>query len=223
MSDMDARKPKRGLIAILMLLALIALASGVYVNMSQQSKVTQTINVSGTLLPQPRAISAFDLTDNNGKPFTNASLKNHWTFVFFGFTNCPHICPTTMAELNKMYNSLKTDNLSAMPQVVMISVDPERDTVKRMNTYVKSFNTAFIGATGSEQQISAMTKQLGIAYMKVQSKKDKLQTNYDIDHSGTVMLFNPQGDLVAFFSMPHDAIKIAQDFTSIMRVSTNQA
>ena len=175
--------------------------------------VIDTSKLNVTLLHNPRQVSDFNLTDNTGKAFTQESLRGHWTMMFFGFTRCPSICPTTMAELGKTYKKLFKDGVRTYPQVMMVSIDPEHDTLKLMNEYVTKFDSQFHGATGDKQQIAKMTKELGIVYMKVTDPNNK--DKYDINHSGTIMLFNPQGLLAGFFSMPHKADSIAQDFEII--------
>lgn len=169
--------------------------------------------IAGTVFPQPRAIIPFSLVDNQGHPFTNANLKNHWTFMFFGFTNCSHICPTTMTELSKIYQILDRKNIQE-PQFVMITIDPERDNVQTMNTFVTAFNKNFIGLTGTQGQIDNLARALNVVVMKIQPQSDA--ANQDtIDHSGTIMLVNPRGNLVAVFTMPHSAKKIVKDYIKI--------
>jgi protein SCO1/2 len=152
------------------------------------------------------------LTGIDNAPFTNASMKGHWTMVFFGFTNCGSICPTTMAELGKMYHLLEKKSAKNLPQVVMISVDPERDNLDKLSHYVKAFDPHFYGARGDESAVNAMTKEMGVAYAKIATPTDANPQNYDIEHTGTVMLFNPNGELSAFFTMPHYASSLAKDY-----------
>src|SRR5690606_14818655 len=122
-----------------------------------------------------------------------------------------------MAELNKMYQDLKKAGNKPLPTVALITIDPKRDTVKRMHDYVQSFNKNFVGVRGSAEQIKSLTSNLGVLYMKVaQDQKTSVkQENYDIDHSGTVFLINPEGHLAALFSMPHRADNLAKDFVKI--------
>lgn len=165
---------------------------------------------NATIFTQPRVIAPFKLQDDAGKPFTNASLTNHWSLLFFGFTNCAMICPTIMTELNKMYQLLEKDGVKQLPQVVFISVDPERDTVKRVHDYVRSFNANFVGVTGDEKQISALSKQMGAMYLKIANKDDP--KNYDIDHSAFIMLVDPKGQMYGILSSPHQAKIMAKNF-----------
>lgn len=171
---------------------------------------------AGTLLPQPRALNAFQLTGVDGKPFTNQNLKGHWSLLFFGFTNCGYVCPTTMVAVKKVYINLKNDK-QLLPQVYLISIDPVRDTPERIRTYVTRFNPDFKGATGDQKQLDDLTRDLGVLYLKVKPSNTSLkQADYDIDHSGTLLLINPEGKLAAIFSMPHDPELITKDYQNII-------
>ena len=136
--------------------------------------------------------------------------------VFFGFTHCGYMCPTTMAELGKTYRLLAEKGVSPLPQVVMISVDPDRDSLVKLGHYVKAFDPHFYGARGSEASIKSMSSEMGIAYLKVADKDAKNTNNYDIEHTGSVMLFNPKGELAAFFTSPHQADLLAKDYTLLV-------
>lgn len=203
-------KTKGLMLTIAVLLAIVALSAGLFV--SQHMHAKKKIDVSqfhGTLLDEPRIVQAFSLTGIDHKPFNNASLQGSWTMVFFGFTHCGYMCPTTMAELGKMYRLLEEKGVKNLPQVVMISVDPKRDHLSKLGQYVKAFDTHFYGAKGS---IKAMTQEMGIAYLKVARKNTDDALDYDIEHTGSIMLFNPKGELVAFFTMPHKAELLAKDY-----------
>ena len=178
-------------------------------------RAKKTVDVSqlhGTMLDEPRAVQAFSLTGIDHKPFNNASLNGSWTMVFFGFTHCGYMCPTTMAELGKMYRLLEEKGVKNLPKVVMISVDPARDHLNKLGHYVKAFDSHFYGARGREDAIKAMTHEMGIAYLKVAQKNTDDASHYDIEHTGSILLFNPQGKLVAFFTTPHQAALLAKDY-----------
>lgn len=210
----------KALLSTAIISAVIALGIGFYVG---NAKVNYNAKLeTATVLAHPRDIDKFDLTDNLDKKFDNESLKGHWTLLFFGFTNCPHICPMTMAELKKAYEIMQQQKIPT-PQVVLISIDPARDTIARLNTYVQGFNPHFMGATGSEVKIKNLTQNLHVLYMKVMKTMNKNQNkgntkeNYDIDHSGSIFLINPQGQWSAIFSMPHKAKQIAHDVGLIQK------
>jgi protein SCO1/2 len=206
-------KNKRMMMTVVGLLGVIALVLGLFI--SQQLRLSKSHDLSqihGTLLDKPRDIHAFELMGIDNAPFNNASLQGHWTMVFFGFTNCGAICPTTMAELGKMYRLLEEEGAKTLPHVVMVSVDPERDSLDKLDHYVKAFDPHFYGARGEDNAVTLMTKEIGIAYTKIVRQGNEHSQTYDIDHTGTVILFNPRGELSAFFTMPHQASLLAKDY-----------
>lgn len=200
-------------LTVTILLALAGLFTGIFV--SQHMHFKKKIDVAqfhGTYLENPRTINQFALTGTDQKLFDNSSLQGQWTLVFFGFTNCGYLCPTTMAELGKMYRLLEEKGTKNLPRVVMISIDPDRDNLDKLGHYVQSFHNSFYGARGEEKSIKLMTREMGIAYAKVMNKDNPDPQNYDVQHSGAVMLFNPQGELNAFFTTPHHADLLAKDY-----------
>lgn len=160
---------------------------------------------SGTLLPQPRALPAFTLTDQDGQPFTAASLAGRWTLLFPGFTYCPDVCPTTLALLKQVKAGLGAD--SGL-RVVFLSVDPERDTPERLKSYVAQFDPAFVGVTVAEPQLAEITRALGIAYAKVPGATPE---SYQMDHSAAMILLNPQGQIAAYLTPPFELAKLVAD------------
>lgn len=185
------------------------------------AKNIKNIKIDGVVLPQTQVINDFKLMDNQGKPFTKENLKGHWTMMFFGFTNCGMVCPTTMAALNQMYKSLQTELPdSKLPQVVMISVDPDRDTIERMNEYVMTFNPHFIGARAEIEETVALEKQLHIAAAKIEADGEG-KNHYTINHTADILLFNPDAQLQAFMSFPHKADQMAKDYKLILSTLTS--
>lgn len=206
-------KKNRITITVTSLLAFIGLVLGLFV--SQQVHIHKGKHVDqfhGTFLDKPRAVQPFSLTGTDNRAFDNTSLQGHWTMVFFGFTSCGAICPTTMAELGKMYRLLEEKGVKKLPQVVMVSVDPTRDSLDKLDNYVKAFNTNFSGARGDEETVKIMAQEMGIAYAKIMLRDSEDKQNYDIEHTGTIMLFNPKGELSAFFTTPHQAPLLAKDY-----------
>ena len=206
-------------IAAILVLCCIAVGAGIYLNRLHANQPTTPSNMQvATVLPQARDIVAFSMTDNQNRTFTNNNFLGHWTFVFFGFTQCGHICPTTMSAFSQVYAKLKTDNIQE-PQFILVSIDPARDTVAQLNQYVTAFNPKFMGIVGTQAQTDDLTKAFNVVYLKTQPKNNA--PGDDIDHSGAMMLINPQGKLLAFFSMPHDPNKIASDYENIIRFYGN--
>jgi protein SCO1/2 len=202
--------------------SVIALLFGLWSHHNTQPpKPKELVLKNGTAFPLARDVKPFELKEaQNGNVFTNAQLKGHWTMVFFGFTHCASLCPTTLTMLNQTYGQLVTADVKEMPQVLFISLDPERDSLQRIREYVTSFNKNFHGATGSEQQLDKMTNELNILFSKANPNHDE---NYQIDHSGTVLLFNPEGKLAALFSPPIEAKILSEDYQAIIKQAVQGA
>jgi protein SCO1/2 len=171
----------------------------------------EELRINGAVvLNTPRIFSDFELVDHRGEVFNQEHLQDVWTIVFFGFTHCPDICPTTLAILNDTYSKLKDRERERM-QIVMISIDPERDTVEKLAEYVPYFNHEFIGVTGNKHLIKRLTAELNIAYNKVPLDSD----DYTVDHSTQLVLINPKGHYHGFFKAPHSEIMLRSTWRSI--------
>ena len=155
------------------------------------------------LFDTPRDVGDFSLTDHRGLSFTRDDLTDRWTLIFFGFTHCPDICPTTMAELAELKSQL-ADTEASDARVVMVSVDPARDTPDRLAQYVPYFHPDFIGVTGDFADILSVAQRLNAPFRKV-SEPDG---GYQMEHSANVMLMNPRGDYHGFFRAPLDIPKM---------------
>ena len=155
------------------------------------------------LFDTPRDVGDFSLTDHRGQSFARGDLKDRWTLIFFGFTHCPDICPTTMAELAELKSQL-ADTEASDARVVMVSVDPARDTPDRLAQYVPYFHPDFIGVTGEFADILSVAQRLNAPFRKV-SEPDG---GYQMEHSANVMLMNPRGDYHGFFRAPLDIPKM---------------
>jgi len=216
---MQAKYPVKshGKLIMIILFSLAVLISAVfYFGIFRHIPAQQEARIDGVVLTTPQDMMNFQLTDNSGNPYSQANLKGHWTMMFFGFTNCGMVCPTTMAALNQMYKALQQelpDN--QLPSVIMVSVDPERDTVARMNEYVNAFNPNFIGLRGEMPQIEALEKNLHLVSVKMQAGSGKNQ--YTINHSAEIMIFNPQGQLQALMAYPHKPDQMEQDYKTLLK------
>lgn len=201
-----------------MLLAVVALAAGSTVGWLLQGDRLQKRSPvelqSGTsLLAHARPMPAFALVDHNGDPFDNDRLKGKWTFLFFGYTHCPDICPTTLSTLNQVTQLLENDDAGENTQVVFVSVDPDRDSPENLAGYVVYFNPDFVGVTGEAQALAQLTSSLGILHAKVEDPSNP--DNYLVDHSGSILLAGPAGELAAVFSAPHDPAALATDLRTL--------
>lgn len=155
------------------------------------------------LEPAP-ALPEFALHDQNGRPFGLKQLAGKWSLVFFGYTHCPDICPTTLVVLRDVERAAggKANDL----QYVFVSVDPDRDRPAALKTYVRYFHPDFIGATGTQTELMRLTRALG-AYYEAGPRRNG---SYEVHHSAAIFLIDPETKLRALFSGPHDAVRIAQ-------------
>jgi protein SCO1/2 len=169
--------------------------------------------IQGSILSPARKISVPPLIKDDGTTFTAADLKGQWHLLFFGYTNCPDICPVTMGSVAQAKKLAAADN-QAFPQVVFISVDPERDSVEMLAEYVQYFDKDFIGVTGDSDLIKALTLQMSVVYMKMSSEDDS--GDYLVDHSSALLLLNPDGKLIAFLNPPHEPKIILKDFQKVV-------
>lgn len=199
---------------VLFLVGAIGLGMAAHYRWTKLSEVPQPFN--GTILTHPRPMPAFSLEGTEGYVIDSEHLQGHWTFLFMGFSHCASVCPVTMAELAKMAHLLSQHPDLPRPLVVMITLDPKRDSIERMKDYVLSFHSQFIGARGSEEDVSNLARYLGVAYTQVKSNVQKHVNDYSIEHSGAIMLLNPQGELVAFFTPPHRADLLVQDYQQLV-------
>lgn len=171
-------------------------------------------DIAGFVYPEPKTIAPFNLTEHNGKPFDLDALKGKWSFVYFGYTYCPDVCPTTLAELDRVQQSLDTAGLDAGNQYFFVSVDVRRDTPKRLAEYLPYFNKKFVGVTGSDEALTNFTQELGVLVAFPEGRTGK---NYAVDHSSTLALFDPDARLHAVFTAPHKAEEIVAGFRKILR------
>ena len=133
--------------------------------------------------------------------------------MFFGYTHCPDICPTTLAMLRKVEHDL-AGHTSTPRQHVLVSVDPARDTLDHLARYVSAFGPPFVGVTGSDGELSKLARQVGAVYLRGEPDDDG---SYLVDHTASIMLIDPRGRLVALFGMPHDPALIGTRFVEIER------
>lgn len=169
-------------------------------------------------LPETPPLPAFALTNHQGSPFTEASLHGRWTFLFFGYTHCPDVCPTSLAALAEVTRQLDVTPGVPRPQVVFVSVDGQRDTPSLLADYVPTFNPLFIGVTGTEAQLAPLVKSLGVFF----ERHGGADGNYLIDHTAGVFLIDPVGKLSAVFPHPPRADLIAEEYRRLAGGAQNR-
>lgn len=208
-----ARGVQPALLGVVGLLALI-LGVGIGVRQFDPGTGPPLRLEGGEWLPRPMALPDFRLTDMWGEAFTPVLLEGQWTFLFFGYTHCPDICPATTLLLGRAAEQIRrADPKGAVPRIVFVSVDPERDTFEVLRQFVLHFHPDATGATAPMAELMPFTRSLGILHRKVEVDGDP--DLYLMDHSGSILLINPEGRLQAVFPWPHEAGKLSSDFLRI--------
>lgn len=203
---------QRLLFIVAALIGLAAVGAGIGSYLAQQAG-HEADSPPGLMWPNPKTFPEVTLYNQNGKAFTGNNLKGHWSLVFFGFTHCPDICPATLSVLNRVEQQAADRGLSETElRTVFVSVDPDRDTPARLAEYVNYFNKDFIGVSGKPQALDKLTRSLGAVYHV--SKPDE-RGEYQVDHSASIFLFDPQARLVSVFTTPHEAADITDRFLAI--------
>lgn len=188
----------------------LALLAGVGTALLFQTPAGTPELQGGTALPQPRPLREFSMTDHTGAAFGPERLQGRWSLVFAGFTSCPDVCPTTLALLQQLRTALA--QTGPAPEIVFLSVDPERDTPERLRSYVAHFGEGITGLTGSAEQLEALATQLALAYVKVPTAGG----DYTMDHSAALVLIDPQARIAAYFQAPFKADTLASDLRRLL-------
>lgn len=186
-----------------------ALAAGIFVAARLQTPASLT---TAFLLPTPTSLPDFSLLDQEGNTVTRDTFRNHWNLVFFGFTHCPDICPTTLQILAAAKTELAAAGQQPLPRIVLVSVDPERDSPDVIGRYVDHFGVGNLGVTGQLEELKKLTSGLGIYFEKQAGDEN----NYAVDHSAAVLVINPQGEFHALFSGPHEVQNFVRDVPLLM-------
>ena len=191
------------LVAIFVLSAIVGGIGFLFLAVSSADKSPSV----ATVLPQPVALPEFALLDEQGQGFNRESFLGQWSLVFFGFTHCPDICPATLQQLSLARDRMIAGGVSNIPQIVLISVDPDRDTPDTMRAYTSHFGSGIKGVSGDIDQLRKLTSTIGVYF----AKSDQNNDNYNVDHSTVVLLVNPRSEFHAVFSSPHMVDNFAAD------------
>jgi len=187
----------------------VALAAGTFMALRMQIPATPEFAL---VLPAPNKVPEFSLVDQHDTPVNQTVFEGQWDLVFFGFTHCPDICPTTLQVLSAAKTAMAEKGQTPLPRIVLVSVDPERDSPEILGQYVDYFGKGNLGITGTLEEIMKLTGGLGIYFEKQQADGD----NYSVDHSAAVLLIDPDGGFHALFSAPHVADNYVHDLPIIM-------
>jgi len=203
-------------IALVFVVAVVGFFLKHGANAAVNNAAISNVKIDGSILPQAKVLTDFTLEGIDSKPFTKDSLKGHWSLMFFGFTNCPFVCPTTMTEIAKMYQMLQKQlPAEKLPTIVFVTVDPERDNIVRLKNYVTKFNPKFQATRGELPALNQLVNQLGVASSKILSS-DAKPMDYMVVHSSQIFVLDPEGNLRAIFSYPHKAKRLAKDYQAIL-------
>jgi len=203
----------RATVAMCLVFIAIVLTAFVYNTTKVKTLSFEELQKQGSvMLPKPRALADIQLQTDSGAAFTEASLAGGaWTFLFFGFTNCPDICPTTMSLMGQAVNELTPEERADF-RGVLVSIDPERDDLAALGTYARAFSPDFMGVTGSIANLATFATQVNAAFQKTPGQGEE---PYSMDHTGNVVIVNPYGHYHGFIKMPHTRAKLVETFRAL--------
>ncbi|CAA6809299.1 MAG: Cytochrome oxidase biogenesis protein Sco1/SenC/PrrC, putative copper metallochaperone [uncultured Thiotrichaceae bacterium] len=226
-SGTNAHKPKNTLTTkiifiVLLLIALLTLASQIIPSDNADQAVNPNTYIE---LPDRKPLPHVTLEQAVKGEISTTALTDKWHMFLFGYTFCPDVCPVELSNLHQMMDALRKElPPEALPQVVFVSIDPDRDTPERMEAYVKHFDADFIGMTGKKTDLQALTMPLGISWKKEQTidatgKVDK--ENYLVTHSTAIILSNPKAQVTGLFTPPHSAKDMAKAYQIAIQTEKN--
>jgi protein SCO1/2 len=195
----------------LILVAAIAAALGLWLGQRFFAAPKPPQLANAALYASSRTIPDFHLTQANGQPLTLADWRGHWTVVYFGYTSCPDVCPTTLATFKQVWKDLDTRRLADKVRFDFISVDPQRDTPDVLHKYVSYFDSRFVAATGLDAELTPLTRALGLIY----SRSTDANGAISVEHSGSAVIVDPDGREVGIFRPPFVASAIADDLVKL--------
>lgn len=211
--EAEAAKPTRqgrlgGLIGGVVLAIVVVVAAVLLLNRSQEPSYAY----NGGVFSPPAAAAPLNLTDTNGDPFTLDEVKGDVALVYFGYTTCPDVCPTTLTDLQAVKDDLGAD--ADRVKIVMVTIDPERDTQDKLGEYLAFFDPEFIGLRGDAVQTEQFKQDYGITVERVEYPESA--TKYLLNHSALVYLIDPEGQLLLTFPYGMDPALIAQDVEHVL-------
>jgi protein SCO1/2 len=172
------------------------------------------------LFDQPRVLPSFSLQQSDDTPLIPGELKGHWTLVFLGFTHCPDVCPTTLAQLAQAQRQWSPLPDSIRPRVLFVSVDPERDTPDAIGEYAHAFHRDTLAATADVPALEAFARSLSMVFMKVPAPEGTPPDQYSVDHSASLAVLDPQGRMAGVILPPLDPRAIASDLSALTKATS---
>jgi protein SCO1/2 len=200
---------------VFILVAIVALIMGLTVQRVLLNKgagdQTAMIDAGIILLPKSRTLPDLNMTDQDGAPVAVDELKGQWTLLFFGYTFCPDICPTTLAQIRQVRSELSAEDAGRL-RVVLVSVDPNRDTPQRLKEYLGFFDKQYVGLTGSVADIQKLANAVSVPFIPADTSKP----NYTVDHSGNLALLGPDGTQRGFIRAPLNSQKLVAQLPGLL-------
>ncbi len=196
----------------LFVIAAVAVAVGLWAGSRWMSSGSAPPTTTAVMYPARLVIPDFQLQRADGSAFSAKDLRGHWTIAFFGFTHCPDVCPTTLAAFKSVWAKLAEAGKTGQIQFAFVSVDPERDTPEQLSRYVSFFSKDFIAATGSDEQLTRLTRALGLVYARVNDDAG----GYTMDHSASAVIIDPQGRRAGLFRPPFVVDPIVADIMTLV-------
>ena len=207
------------IIIIAAVVGALALGSGIWLQLQNTKPKPGGILMQDNtiiLFAFPKTVAGFSLLDHQNRIFNSERFRGKWTFIFFGYSHCPDICPSTLFMMSRVQQKiLKKHSKDHNTQFVFVSVDPERDTPERLGKYLPNFSKTFIGVSGKEKQLKKLTQQFGVAYELVKTSGKK---NYLVNHTAAVFLVGPKGRYRALFTSPHNPTDITVRFSIVRQL-----
>ena len=195
----------------LILIGALAAAIGLWLG-SRQFGAARPVLDNAVLYQQPRPLPEFRLQQADGKPLTAADWHGRWNVVYFGYASCPDVCPTTLAAFKAAWKTLGERGLADRVRFDFVSVDPQRDTPEQLGKYVAFFSPDFVAATGSDDQLTALTRALGLLYTRTTNADGAIE----VDHSGSAVIVDPDARLVGIFRPPFAPAALVHDLTALI-------
>lgn len=210
----NSQKQNRGIrltVTIILVIASILVGGFFYAFTKARVMTVDELKAEGAYLYEnPRLLPKFSLIDDLGESMGPKSLQGQWNLLFFGFTYCPDVCPTTLAQLKSFYQELDPE-VQENTQIWLVSVDPARDTPEQLHSYLEFFHPEFRGVTGEFLEIHRFATALNIPFSKVPGGGD----NYMVDHSANIALVNPKGHSMGFFKAPLEISRLTRTYLAI--------
>lgn len=205
---------------VFVLIAVVALILGLAVNKVLNSRGDGTdkaalLDAGIVLLPQSRTLPALSLSNQDGEPVAVDQLKGQWSLLFFGYTFCPDICPATLAQVRQLKGQLSAEDQARL-RVVLVTVDPNRDSPEQLKKYLAYFDPAFLGLTGEATDIQKLANGVSIPFIPADTSKE----NYTVDHSGNLVIIGPDGTQRGFIRSPVNVDKLAAQLPSLLKKET---